>query len=409
MLDARALFYALIISLLVSIICGLFINASYLNKLQQIDQFTLQNSIRNVKSGITVLLQEDKSNIELEEITLFDNEDNKITWFKKDWGLFQVAGIRAIAETNTLLDTIEKTMFISNLSENKGSALYLSDNNSPLQLLGNSQIKGKVNLPKAGVKKGSLNGFPFTGQKLIDGTSTHSSLQIPNFNLAPLDDFLQTNLSIKDNWDGETTYQSFFAEPTIIAENNVVLSGDSLEKNFLIIGHQSITIQNAAALNNVILIAPNIYFKSGFSGCVQAYATNQIHIESECQFNYPSVIGLVEEESENTDSDMIIAENVKLDGLVFAVSKTNDRKSLKAKINEQTEIRGQIVIDGYLDFRGTIFGELVTHKFLMETSSSTYENYLFDATIDASKFQYGHLFPFKNRVTNNTVTRWIND
>ena len=55
MIPARALFYALVVSLLIALVSGLLVSLAHLQRLQQIDQNHHIRLHKNVKSGINLI------------------------------------------------------------------------------------------------------------------------------------------------------------------------------------------------------------------------------------------------------------------------------------------------------------------------------------------------------------------
>lgn len=409
MVNGRALYYAIIVSLLISIICGLFISVAHLNSLQQIDQFDRQRYIRNVNSGIALLLENENESIELTEKDLFGNQEDSIIWFKKKWGMLTVAGVRTINQVTGFQDTLSKVFFISPLIENNKTALYLADSNKPLSLLGNTRITGNAYLPKTGVKRGTLNGMSYTGSQLIYGQQKQSSFSIPPFTLDPLFEFI----SIANNEillpDFLKHKHSFFEE-TIVEKANVIgLKEEKFQGNYIFIANQEIVVESNVQLEDVVLIAPKITFKSGFSGSVQAFATQELIVDENCQLAFPSILGLLSNTNPNQNNHLTIHANSKVSGLVFATKKERTTNPPKLAIHTAATIEGQVVSDGVLALEGTVLGNVTCAQFLLQTTGSSYDNYLANGIIDVNKFPFTGLFPFKNqRNTKNFIAKWVN-
>ena len=98
MIPARALFYALVVSLLIALISGLLISLAHLQTLQQIDQNHHIKQQKNVKSGINLLMGSLEDEIPLHSVDLYGDGTDSITLFKSHWGLFSVAGAMGIQQ-----------------------------------------------------------------------------------------------------------------------------------------------------------------------------------------------------------------------------------------------------------------------------------------------------------------------
>ena len=190
-------------------------------------------------------------------------------------------------------------------------------------------------------------------------------------------------------------------------ENLKISSGDSISNNVIIISESDLVIEKGSFLENVVLIAPKIVFKNGFTGNLQAFASDYIEIQERCELKYPSVLGLLNKKKKDQEVDFVIKDNSVISGLIFATGSNKNRQKPKVKILSNTLIQGQVVIDGNLELKGEVSGEVICQNLYLETPSSYYDNYLLNSTIDPSKFKFGHLFPFKNSEKKKSIVKWL--
>ena len=406
MLKARALFYALVVSLLIALVSGSLISLAHLQRQQQADQFGRERQIRNLNSGIALAMGGLHNQKTTQKIDLYEKESDWLELRRSNWGFFDVAWARIPSSSSTY-----KACILGN-RENPSlrPALYLCDQVAPLTLAGRTLIKGEAKLPSNGVKAGYINGENFIGGRLIEGKQSKSGPYLPEFDekrVEQLNHYYQ--LSIKENKELPAKIEHSFTDSTLIMTAPAFyLNQLDWRGNMIIIARDSIIVSANCILEDLLLFAPKIVFEDRFEGRVQAFASRQLDVGSACQFSYPTVLAILKTDKDLNRPKLQIKQDSQVEGLIFAYQKTNSRQPIQVKVEENTLIKGQLFINGQLELKGTVHGNVSCKTFLLETSSSLYSNYLYNTNInrDLLSKHYVSSFLFSDH-QESEVVRWV--
>ena len=163
-----------------------------------------------------------------------------------------------------------------------------------------------------------------------------------------------------------------------------VLSNTIIKGNFILRSEDSIRVKKSAILEDVILIAPKITFEEGFKGTVQAFAAKGIELEEKVILNYPSVLCVY---NESTDEAKIkIKKECQLTGAVVLFGNSNvDIDKNTIEIDENGLLLGNLYCSGKLMLKSNVYGSVYTNRFFLKTASSSYENMISDIEINVDK------------------------
>lgn len=412
MLAARVLFYALIISLLIAMITASLVGLTYFFQTQLEENLLEENELRNLQSGLALLLEEENQAIPEQERSLFETGTDKVRLSKYSWGLFTVAWVETLARNGgiPMLRQIALIGEAPNVSLNR--ALYLADHRSPLALSGNTTIRGDVLLPKAGVKRGYVDGQNYLGNQLIYGTIGSSQSAIPDPPKGQIRRWLQeVQSSLGSNRIASPLRQSFRDSTVFLRGESMYLSGLDLAGRIVIQATDSLVVAASTRLEDVILVAPTIVFEAGFRGSVQAIATKRMTVGPGVQLQYPSVLGLVRQQAAlpNGQNFMVLEAQSEVQGLVFVYSEAYSRVPERLLIEETAVVKGQVVIDGNLELKGSVWGNVTCGQFVLRTPSSVYSNHLHNATIDRNALEPYYCSPFFYNVgaAPQKIAKWL--
>lgn len=407
-LNGKALVFALVIVLFSSLVSGLFIMVSERKNSEMNERLAYEQAVRNVKSGIVILSE--NQDVVLDKNNYSINNENEVTIEKELWGLFSIGKVESLVKSSLLPDTLKACFILGAKADiSRNSALYLTDKNTALTLSGNTKIIGDAQLPKAGVKKGNLEGQAYMNDKLIYGNQTLSDVILPAINKNRFESIFNYYLSDFDATPFlEQENISFTSPLSIHRAKKMQLSRVHLKGHIMLIANQEIVVDSSAILEDVILIAPKIKFKKGFKGNVQAYAFNSIETEKKCHFNYPSILAVLNKDDSDEDKFLILGTENSFAGSIFAYSLKYNPKDTKVIIEENTTIMGQIHADGELTLKGDVTGCVTVNSFSLKTTSGTYKNNLLNATIDRNSLSEDFLFPLTGREEEQQkILKWV--
>jgi hypothetical protein len=373
----------------------------------------------NSTSGITfalydtTLLSPGTSGI----FNLFDEADSldlaRIT--KSFWGLFQV--IKSTAKWKDF-EITKLALSGTGLEDSEPIALYMADKEGYLSVVGKTSITGTCYLPKLGVRMAYIEGLSFIGEKLVTGetkTSKNDLPEVSNEVLKANEVYFSAILPISDSlvrmeeiMKSDSLFHSFNCSTlTLYSHNSITLDRIVLDGNIRVVSSKSIYVTAGARLDNIILYAPSIYFASGFSGSLQAFAQDTLITGEQCEFRYPSCLGII---NENINSIyMSINRSTSVVGSLLLHQNNNAVHVPYLKLDKQTVVHGQIYCPGTVEIQGKVEGSVYCHGFGLNTGFAYYENYLMNTSInrlELSKYYAGSFL--LHNFTHAKLIQWLN-
>lgn len=378
MLKAHSLLYAIYICLIVSIICGALL--FYANLYGQLNiHYSLQEELYIQNQSVTNYALGNM--LTPDELVLDKNSGIQGNYESKKYGLLTLL----LAKTWVKNDTVTSAHFVGYFNTDH-TAIYLANLSRSLFYSGTVKIIGDTRLSSPYIDVAYINNKP---NKLIQkGTNLISEIVLPEINPEFKKIFLgiqtqETNLSDIDKRLDSFYYNSFFNEPIEIKVNSI-LTNVIFKGNFVLKSKDSIRVKKNVVLEDVILMAPKITFEEGFSGTVQAFATERIELEQNVTLNYPSVVCLFNESKE--EGIIKIKKQSKITGAIVLFGnpfESIDKNSIE--IEEEGLIIGDIYCTGKLFLKSKVYGSVYTNKFYYKTQSSNYENTIIDTEINVMK------------------------
>lgn len=356
-----------------------------------VKHFFTKEVISNTQMGFDYLKKNTVSYTIPTTIQFFENQKGVTSITKKHWGIFDIA----IVSSKIQNESFQKIGLLANQNFKK-EALYLSDNNTSLVVVGNTKITGNVSLPKQGVKSGNIAGVSYYGSELVYGATKTSSTTLPKItNSLFLRNFYKNYAEgVYQNFELEediSTHQSF-SKNTLLFEDysTITLQNNRLSGNILIVSKTAIKVLSSSILEDIILLAPEIIVGAGVKGNFQAIASKKIVVQANCLLNYPSAFILLPEnvqEAQNNSSSysnpadiiqMVFEENTQVKGmLVFDSENKKTNYHPQIKIGTNTQITGEIYCSKNLELLGSVFGSVYTNNFITKQSGfNLYKSYI---------------------------------
>ncbi|MCW3071754.1 MAG: hypothetical protein JWO44_1644 [Bacteroidetes bacterium] len=391
MLKAGTLFYSIVISLVIALLSGSMILLSQLSAEGFQRSLSRQELELNAASGLSLLLSSQTLVAEEEEqtIDLYKNGTDSVLLSRKFWGAFEIAVSKAIRHGQEST-CIAQTGYGADGTDNY--CLYVSDQDKPVAVCGTTILRGAAFLPKAGIKRAYIEGQNYTGSSLVYGEIKESSKMLPAFNkkLTGRISALAREQSTgnpspaEENAGSRKKTNSFFAPAMIISEKPAIIIREMYSGHIAIISQTMITVDATASLEDVILYAPKILIKQGFRGNLQAFASDSILLEKDVLLDYPSVLGIVQQENAKKNAAIVLSQGDSISGSIFLCNALSSQALYPGGIiiREEVVVCGSVYTNGYADVRGSICGSLMCRNILLHTSSSVYENHLLNAVID---------------------------
>ena len=388
MVPARALFYAILVSLLVALIIGVMLLASS-NQHQLVNHYDNQTRLLyNCQSGIELLMANKKDSLPPTIIDLYQEAKDSVLLIQKKWGVLDVGFVSSWLGR----DSIERSFLIGKSPPDY--ALQLSEGTSPLQVCGDTKIIGTAYLPTEGVERGTINGKYYEHDEMIFGKVK----LVENLN----QDFLNSRFFYLENLSTQINSTETFSDTIIhsFGKPSKVLVADYwntanwyLKDNIILVAQNKIVVSSDAILQDIILIAPVIEIQQGFAGSIQAFASDSLVVAQDVHLSYPSILGLLPNQNIQISPRLTINNNSLVEGAIIVPSFVYQEYEPIVTIEQQAQVKGQVWVNGQLQHKGTILGSVFCKNFLLQTASAVYENYLLDATIDRSNLSSNFLIP----------------
>lgn len=421
---------ALISVITASIIIALFIGTMLLmlrGQLMMNSQALRQNRLeRNLRSSIQLLLSQDFTGADSlsQFLDLYDEGIDSVHIRHYPWGIYQIG----VARSYLRQDTLYRHFLIGkSIPQQDEYALYLADDERPLSVSGKTSIHGKAFLPPAGLRKSYIENSSFEGDSIVYGPIANSSKMLPPLQKAILD--YLANLIAQEGDSSvdrpgrqamqlpDTLTQSFELPPVIFYyPDSIKLSETHLDGAIIVLCDKKIHIDKSASLNNILVFAPTITIGEGFNGNGQFFATDSLIVGKGSRLAYPSVLGLTRrkegsQESQLPDRSYIrVGESTKVEGIVFSHDEAPLEELLnRVIIDENAEVTGELYADGLLELKGIVVGTTRCKRFVLQTSSTYYDNFLLNAKLnfhERSSFYLGSPL-IGSSMNRQQVMKWV--
>ena len=386
MLKAAALYLVLVISFIVSVLLGSLIYLASFYR-EQDARFTRKDLLRQqVDAGFSLATSRGFPYVQDSILSNLIQEGDSVQLSKAEWGLYDMVLVCAHMQQDSLMrNALLGTMVPDS------TVLYITDEDRPVSVSGETVIKGTAFLPKSGIRPSYVDGEYFKGNELIvEGKSNDSDREMPALNSSRLA-YLQT-LGKRDSTImlpslpfGTTTKQAFH-QPTVkysmpLGQGYIQ---DSLLGNIQVISDTTITIASAAVLQDVLIVAPCIRIEKGFTGTAQFFATDSLILEDQVNLSYPSTAAVIGEGEKMTS--MRVGNDCQISGTVLLYEPKRSDIPSSASFGTNCHIEGDLIVYGLLDYsKGMqVSGRTVCYRFLHKSPSSIYENFLVNIKFDRS-------------------------
>jgi hypothetical protein len=414
-LKGGALLYVVLLSLIVSALLGAYLFVNFYQQVLLNRYYFSSLAADNLESGMVRYLAEGFPLQTESEFALFGSAVDSCQIRSEHWGLFGLVHGRGVHGQARQ----ERSCLVGrHLPPAMQFSLYLSDGRQPLVLIGHTRLEGRLFLPAAGLKTGYVGRRSYEGRQLHYG-SRKNSRQATAYAPAPTpqltsvwailnqiearaetgDQQVLTGAQIDQDWAGEVH--------EVRTLGSLELQASSMRGKCRLIAGGELRIGPDAALGHCLLFARRIVITQGFHGAIQAFATEAIEIEAGVKLAYPSVLMLSRGTAPGT---LLIGENCQVEGLVMMERQRSQVKRETADyayLAGGSVIRGQVSVPYNLDLQGSVFGPVVTDRFLLRTPGTSYQNHLLDAQISFDSLSPQYAAPLFQAGGPYKVLEWL--
>ncbi|MBY8962534.1 hypothetical protein KJK34_07190 [Flavobacterium sp. D11R37] len=402
------IFISVIIALLLAAVIILFYTHNFF--LQQSQSHNQLISLQN--AGFNFLKKQSKLSPDTLSIKLLESDKNyNVKVHLSQWGIYE----KACVKTAHRKKEYTKVAFLGSSNQDR-PALYLQDNFKPLAVVGKTKIDGNVFLPEQGIKTGNIAGHGYYNNKLVYGNVNQSNNKLPDLlheyskHLSGYFLFTPLNNDYIDISQKEVINSFTGSTKAIVSSHDITLQNVSYTGNIIIRSVTKITVRKTAKLTDVILVAPVIEFDDGFSGNVQAIASEAVTLGKDCKLNYPSAIVLNQSGNSlpfNYKNKIHISENCNFKGTLCFFSDSADNNFMpNIYISKSSVIKGEVMCEGNLEMRGEVKGSIYTKYFVTNETGSIYVNHLYNAEVSPKELPANFSgILFKNQTKG--IAKWL--
>ena len=383
-LEAGILSSVLSVSLIIAALCASLISLAYYYRMATLQHTITDRLDDNARSGINLLLATLNNTASYGHWKDLYGQTQDSVWLQqKPWGVYQVG----VAKAQTGNHSRQRVALFGQHPDKVGqSALYLADEQRPLSVAGHTQLKGTCYLPKAGIKSAYINRIGFQGEHLVNGPTKESQRALSKLSpdiITHLRGLMTGELADYHILDllSDSLSHSFLDRPIYYHSTNPITLSTVLRGNIIVSSDQAVTITSRANIENIIVVAPQISIAPGFSGRLQAVATDTLMVGQGCHLRYPSALMLLT----SSGGTIVLDESSQVSGTVVLAGDGTDYHRRLLSLERDAGITGMVYADGLVELKGSIYGHLSCRKFMLRTPSTLYENHILDGILDASR------------------------
>ncbi len=399
-LKSGILYYVVFVLFIIWTICLGILLAFKLNSIEYIDNSMFDNLNSDLRSTVNIICKTPdivKINDSI-TIDLFNDSLSKTKVIRKSWGIYSII---SIISARRKASVSENYLTGADIWAKEPIALYMADENKYLSISGNTHLSGTCYLPKLGIKRGYVEGDTYRGATMVFGETKISKSELPEIDNAVINNLKKVLKSfrpdstvqirnIKEFYFHDHHYNSF-NNPTVyyVSDKPIFIDEKVLNGNIIICSSKLIKVTKNCSLTDILLFAPKIIITDDFQGQAQAFATDSLAVGRKCNLKFPSVLGLINEKTNNIT--MFLGEKTRVDGVIMLWQQAKAKSRPELSIGKGTEIFGQVYCNGTVKLYGNIYGSLYCRNFMLETRSAIYENHLLNAQIDRVKLSNHYL------------------
>lgn len=369
-LPCQAMFFAIASALVLAVIASASLMLAWAAKQAHLELENRQTAIWGLNSSIECLSDQACDNDMLEEIW-----KDRLPGFSssfREWGAWDILMV-----SYTGKETYSTAALVGYSPGESGMALHLPENDLWLYMAGEAEISGRCLLPAAGAKPIQIGRYKKPEAVNIKGDINKSGylLPAPNCRTRNIASTLDSLKALAWQQLPRQLNVSFADSSYIAGGIDIRIEGNCLTGNIAIIAQRSIYVCASSKIEHAILYAPRIEIASGFSGNLQAFATDSLIIREGAKLNYPSVCGLIG----NAQAPVLrIEPGAKIYGGILA---STEQYAPLVFLDTNAEIYGVLYNGGSTILSGTVYGTVYTGKLTVHTPQTIYDNAIADGKI----------------------------
>ncbi|MNJ84251.1 hypothetical protein D3C87_17000 [compost metagenome] len=391
MIRASAISYAIVFALFIGLIASSVFFIFSAQKRIEVIHTSQEHLLLDSYYGIQLGLQQVKVNDSLQYIHP-SGDTSLIRKFL--WGSYYL--VTTVTTKNNR--SFKRSALVGSEFQPSIPSFVLRSGSDGLKVAGATRLEGAVYVPGKRVDLAYIGGKNYTNSQVVFGQIN----DIKDLKLNLSKDF--ENVS-PQNFVGnlrptpflfQDTTVSFLSEGIYFQSLDPIHIKTKLKGKIVVHSFDSLVIYPEAQLSNIILIAPKIYIKQGFTGTLQALASEKIILEESVTLSYPSTLILNEKNSSTSEDLHTIHLGINssvLGGILITTQQFDFRRQPKLMIEKEALVAGIVFNAGVTETYGSVIGSLNTSSTLTKTGGGSYTDHLLDALISTKRLPKDFICP----------------
>jgi len=404
-LAGHALLSVVVLSFVVSIMLSAAIALAYTRRTEVLLYENYVKAYRNIHSAQEYFFALNSQAPVNLSIDLFNSGDDSVQIRSCHWGLWEAAGFKASVVSKRL---VEKSMIYGCFPMNEQkSAMWMPMISHGIGLTGSVTIKGDCYVAEGGVRMNvNIGGYTSTVSNHLQGniypcktaflnTSTQQIQYLSNLLHANWSTVFPGGQQAFTKSFSDTIYRSF-SEPTLcimLDTTTINLASVIIKGNCILYSAKPLAIPATAQLEQIQVIAPTVFVESGFKGSLHIMATDSIWVMDRATLVYPSSLVLFIEKFKINSTNITIANNAIVNGIVYSYQATPDMQRSLIRIAPQALTRGMIYTNGYVELMGKHIGNISAMGFQYKSHDQVLTNILPMGNIDYTALSKHFVIP----------------
>lgn len=391
MIRASAISYAIVFALFIGLLASSVFFIFSTQKRIEVSHTGQEHLLLDSYQGIQLGLQKVRINDSLQFVHL--SGDTSLIR-KSLWGSYLLVTSKTFKNQRS----VTRTALVGSEFEESIPTLVIRNGSDGLRICGETFIEGTTYLPNKRVELAYIAGKNYSNPELVYGkVEDVKELKLPlsrTFQNISTSDF--TGNMLPKPFDPKDTTVSFLDQGIYYQSLDAVQLRKKLNGKIIVQSFDSLVVHREAQLKNIILIAPKIYIKQGFTGNLQAYASECIVLEDSVSLSYPSTLILNEQKPSITLKPHAISLGINssvLGGVLLTTQEFDFRKQPRLTVQKNAVIAGIVFNNGTTELYGSIIGSLNTSETLTLAGGGSYTNHLLDVTISTKRLPKDFVCP----------------
>ena len=391
MIRASAISYAIVFALFIGLLASSVFFIFSTQKRIEISHTGQEHLLLDSYHGIQLGLHKVKVNDSLQFI--HSSGDTSLI-YKSLWGSYFIVTSKTFKNQRS----VSRFALIGSEFENSLPTLIIRNGSDGLRICGETKIEGTAFLPNKRVELAYIGGKNYSNSELVYGkVEDVKELKLPlskAFQNISATSFIGKMLP--KPYEAKDTTVSFLSDGIYFQSLNPIQIRSKFQGKIIIQSFDSLVVYPEAQLANVILIAPKIYIRQGFTGNLQAYASERIELEDSVTLSYPSTL-ILNEQTASPDykphSISLGFNSSVLGGVLLTTQQYDFRKQPKLIIQKDAVIAGIVFNSGITETYGAVIGCLNTGETLTVAGGGSYTNHLLDAVVSTKRLPRDFICP----------------